>query len=97
MVQPKDSEWFGFYAPGQASTVLPLQKTKLYIEVRTSNFFAEIFFKLPITVVYSTYYLCYLLSKKKLEEKEYQTLGICTHTHLHYLCSLSLHIAGIVF
>ncbi|XP_026676545.1 palmitoyl-protein thioesterase 1 [Diaphorina citri] len=42
MVQPKDSEWFGFYAPGQASTVLPLQKTKLYIEVRTSNFFVNI-------------------------------------------------------
>ncbi|KAI5721697.1 hypothetical protein M8J77_024371 [Diaphorina citri] len=34
IVQPKDSEWFGFYAPGQASTVLPLQKTKLYIEDR---------------------------------------------------------------
>lgn len=34
MVEPKDSEWFGFYAPGQAKKVIPLQKTKLFTEDR---------------------------------------------------------------
>uniref|UniRef100_A0A8D8UP94 Palmitoyl-protein thioesterase 1 n=1 Tax=Cacopsylla melanoneura TaxID=428564 RepID=A0A8D8UP94_9HEMI len=34
MVLPKDSEWFGFYAPGQGKVVLPLQQTKLYLEDR---------------------------------------------------------------
>jgi len=30
MVQPKESEWFGFYAPGQDKEVLTLQETPLY-------------------------------------------------------------------
>lgn len=30
MVQPQESEWFGFYAPGTENVVLPLQKTDLY-------------------------------------------------------------------
>jgi len=34
MVVPRDSEWFGFYAPGQDTEVLPLQQTQLYIEDR---------------------------------------------------------------
>lgn len=34
MVVPRESEWFGFYAPGQDVEVLPLQQTKLYLEVR---------------------------------------------------------------
>lgn len=32
MVQPIESEWFGFYAPGQDQTVLPLRQTPLYTE-----------------------------------------------------------------
>ncbi|XP_076440551.1 palmitoyl-protein thioesterase 1-like [Babylonia areolata] len=34
MVQPKESEWFGFYKPGQAEIVLPMNQTKLYTEDR---------------------------------------------------------------
>lgn len=34
MVVPRESEWFGFYAPGQDIEVLPLQQTQLYLEVR---------------------------------------------------------------
>jgi len=30
VVQPRESEWFGFYAPGQDKTVLPLFETPLY-------------------------------------------------------------------
>lgn len=30
MVQPVESEWFGFYAPGSTDTVLTLQETELY-------------------------------------------------------------------
>lgn len=33
MVVPVESEWFGFYSPGQDQEVLPLQQTKLYLEV----------------------------------------------------------------
>jgi len=32
MVQPRESEWFGFYAPGQDVQVLPLRNTTLYKE-----------------------------------------------------------------
>ncbi|KAG8192029.1 hypothetical protein JTE90_025295 [Oedothorax gibbosus] len=32
MVQPKESEWFGFYKPGQAKELLKLQETDLYKE-----------------------------------------------------------------
>jgi len=32
MVQPRESEWFGFYAPGQDTQVLTLQQTPLYQE-----------------------------------------------------------------
>lgn len=34
MVVPRESEWFGFYAPGQDVEVLPLQQTQLYLEDR---------------------------------------------------------------
>lgn len=33
MVVPKESSWFGFYAPGQSNKVLPYEKTNLYQEV----------------------------------------------------------------
>lgn len=32
VVQPVESEWFGFYAPGQDQVVLPLEQTDLYIQ-----------------------------------------------------------------
>eukprot|EP01094_Clydonella_sp_ATCC50884_P030204 TRINITY_DN976_c0_g1_i1.p2 TRINITY_DN976_c0_g1~~TRINITY_DN976_c0_g1_i1.p2 ORF type:complete len:133 (-),score=52.18 TRINITY_DN976_c0_g1_i1:315-713(-) len=31
MVQPVESEWFGFYAPGQDQVILPLEQTQLYL------------------------------------------------------------------
>ncbi|KAL7647922.1 UNVERIFIED_CONTAM: hypothetical protein RMT77_001532 [Armadillidium vulgare] len=34
MVVPRESEWFGFYAPGQDEIVLPLRNTTLYQEDR---------------------------------------------------------------
>ncbi|XP_076055849.1 palmitoyl-protein thioesterase 1 isoform X1 [Oratosquilla oratoria] len=34
MVVPIESEWFGFYAPGQDKDVLPLQETELYLQDR---------------------------------------------------------------
>ncbi|PAA51713.1 hypothetical protein BOX15_Mlig029227g4 [Macrostomum lignano] len=34
MVQPRESEWFGFYQPGQDKTVLPLRNTTLYTQDR---------------------------------------------------------------
>lgn len=33
MVQPVDSEWFGFYKPGQSKETIPLQETDLYQQV----------------------------------------------------------------
>ncbi|XP_054712801.1 palmitoyl-protein thioesterase 1-like [Uloborus diversus] len=32
MVDPKESEWFGYYKPGQSNDILKLQDTKLYKE-----------------------------------------------------------------
>lgn len=34
MVQPKESEWFGYYKPGQGRVTIPLQETTLYTEDR---------------------------------------------------------------
>lgn len=34
MVQPVESEWFGFYKPGQSKEVMSLQESPLYQEVR---------------------------------------------------------------
>ncbi|XP_025111565.1 palmitoyl-protein thioesterase 1-like [Pomacea canaliculata] len=34
MVDPKESEWFGFYVPGQAKEIMPLTQTKLWLEDR---------------------------------------------------------------
>uniref|UniRef100_A0A915CDA1 Palmitoyl-protein thioesterase 1 n=1 Tax=Parascaris univalens TaxID=6257 RepID=A0A915CDA1_PARUN len=34
MVLPKESEWFGYYAQGNTSTIIPLEKSKLYTEDR---------------------------------------------------------------
>ena len=33
MVEPVESEWFGFYKPGQSSDVVTLQESDLYIKV----------------------------------------------------------------
>eukprot|EP01112_Ceratiomyxa_fruticulosa_P010251 TRINITY_DN2700_c0_g1_i2.p1 TRINITY_DN2700_c0_g1~~TRINITY_DN2700_c0_g1_i2.p1 ORF type:complete len:329 (-),score=53.52 TRINITY_DN2700_c0_g1_i2:71-976(-) len=41
MVQPRESEWFGFYVPGQDKIIQPMENTTLYIEdwigLRTLN------------------------------------------------------------
>jgi len=37
MVEPVESEWFGFYKPGQAEEVQKLQESKLYQEVNQSR------------------------------------------------------------
>ncbi|XP_054288471.1 palmitoyl-protein thioesterase 1-like isoform X1 [Macrosteles quadrilineatus] len=34
MVEPHESSWFGFYTPGQAVEITPLNQSKLYIEDR---------------------------------------------------------------
>ncbi|MPC25419.1 Palmitoyl-protein thioesterase 1 [Portunus trituberculatus] len=34
MVVPTESEWFGFYSPGQDQEILSLQQTELYLEDR---------------------------------------------------------------
>lgn len=34
MVQPRETEWFGFYKPGQAVELETLQESGLYTEVR---------------------------------------------------------------
>lgn len=31
VVQPRETQWFGFYAPGQDQEILPLHKTSLYL------------------------------------------------------------------
>jgi palmitoyl-protein thioesterase len=33
MVEPVETEWFGFYKPGQSAEVLTLQESGLYIKV----------------------------------------------------------------
>lgn len=42
MVQPIESEWFGFYKIGQSKEVEPLQESAIYLEVR-SLFYEKIF------------------------------------------------------
>lgn len=32
IVQPKESQWFGFYKPGQDKETIPLEETDLYIK-----------------------------------------------------------------
>ncbi|XP_026738246.1 palmitoyl-protein thioesterase 1 [Trichoplusia ni] len=34
IVQPRETEWFGFYEPGQSEKMLTLQESKLYLEDR---------------------------------------------------------------
>ncbi|VDM46184.1 unnamed protein product [Toxocara canis] len=34
MIVPKESAWFGYYADGDTSTIIPLEKSKLYTEDR---------------------------------------------------------------
>ncbi|XP_072947415.1 palmitoyl-protein thioesterase 1 [Epargyreus clarus] len=34
IVQPKETEWFGFYAPGQANKIITLQESDLYVQDR---------------------------------------------------------------
>lgn len=33
MIQPKESSWFEFYAPGQDVNITPLRKSKIYLKV----------------------------------------------------------------
>lgn len=33
MVQPRESAWFGFYAPGQGKQLLTLQQSQIYLQV----------------------------------------------------------------
>lgn len=33
IVQPRETEWFGFYAPGQAKKLLTLQQSAIYKQV----------------------------------------------------------------
>lgn len=33
MVEPNDSSWFEFYAPGQAVGIVPLNLSRIYVEV----------------------------------------------------------------
>jgi hypothetical protein len=37
MVEPVETEWFGFYKPGQSSEVVTLQESDLYIKVSQIN------------------------------------------------------------
>lgn len=37
MVEPVDSEWFGFYKPGQSVEVERLQESRIYTEVSTTS------------------------------------------------------------
>ncbi|XP_068618380.1 palmitoyl-protein thioesterase 1 [Battus philenor] len=34
IVQPRETEWFGFYAPGQAKRIVPLEESNLYLKDR---------------------------------------------------------------
>lgn len=34
VVDPRETEWFEFYAPGQAVTILPLNESAIYTEDR---------------------------------------------------------------
>lgn len=34
MVQPRESEWFGFYLPGQSKKLITLQESRIYLEDR---------------------------------------------------------------
>lgn len=37
MVQPVESEWFGFYKPGQSKDIQTLQESELYTNVKRSK------------------------------------------------------------
>lgn len=37
IVQPKESQWFEFYEPGQDQRILPLKQSKLYKNVRDND------------------------------------------------------------
>lgn len=45
MVNPRESSWFGFYAPGQSTIVLPYNETDLYKNVSFLRFFSFLKFK----------------------------------------------------
>ena len=34
MVEPKESEWFGFYAPGDTKVLIPLNQSEIYLQDR---------------------------------------------------------------
>lgn len=37
MVQPVESEWFGFYKPGQAKEVQTLEESRIFTDVRMNT------------------------------------------------------------
>lgn len=39
IVEPIETEWFGFYKPGQSSEVITLQESELYVKVSFSSWF----------------------------------------------------------
>ena len=45
IVEPKETEWFGFYKPGNTSEIMTLQESDLYIKVFRLKF-QIIFYKL---------------------------------------------------
>lgn len=34
IVEPRETEWFGFYKPGQSSVIQPLKESPIYTQVR---------------------------------------------------------------
>ena len=49
MVEPNDSEWFGFYADGSKTQAIPMHKTQWYLEdsfgLQTLDKAGKIFFE----------------------------------------------------
>ena len=51
MVQPRESEWFGFYVEGQDKKVFTMNESKLYTEVPRLIFIASILYSFPHRIV----------------------------------------------
>jgi hypothetical protein len=43
IVEPAETEWFGFYKPGQSSEVITLQESELYVKVSLLHGFGSFF------------------------------------------------------
>lgn len=46
MVEPTESEWFGFYKPGQAKEIQTLQQSDLYLQVCNCTIDVEMCYRL---------------------------------------------------